>query len=44
MNRPLTQMEVESTTSSINVQLTALMEHTEKVHFGLSSSFNYLHV
>lgn len=44
MDRPLTQMEVESTTSSIHVQLTALMDHTEKVHFGLASPFNHLHV
>ena len=31
MDHPITQLEVESTTSSIRVQLTALMEHTEKV-------------
>ena len=40
MDRPLTPMEVKSTTSSIHVQLTALMEHAQKVQVGLSSPFN----
>ncbi len=31
MDRPLTPTEVKSTTSSIHVQLTALMEHAQKV-------------
>ena len=45
MDHHLTQTEVESTTSNIHAQLTALMERAGKVSFSSFTPFNYyLHV